>query len=206
MDAPRYGPYAQHPPKFIAGARGLDFINTVEWRTDPDARVERLSDYAELATWCAKAGLISAAEARRLIGAAHRQPQRARAVLRQAIDLRETCVALLRHPQEARPIRALDRRLQAVHCRPTLEIGPDGVLQSGLAPVGPALDRPLALIALELVSFLGSRRVEHVRLCANPRCGWMFIDTSRNHSRRWCEMATCGNRSKARAHYVRRFA
>ena len=193
-----HGSYARHPPRFIGGARGLDFINTVEWRTDRDARQERLVDYAELAIWCAKAGLIGAAEAKRLVAAARRKPHEARAVLRRAIALREACVDVLRQPS-ARHAAALDRALQAAHCRPTLSIT-DGLR---FAPLGAGLGRPFVLIALEIAALFAAQPSDRVRTCANPRCGWMFIDGSRNRARRWCEMAGCGNRAKAHAHYVR---
>lgn len=198
-----YPSYAQRPPKFIAGARGLDFVNTVEWRGDSADRAERLSAYGELATWCAKAGLISAAEARRLITSAARRPKEARRVLRDAIALREAAAALLQDPDDKRRANALDRRLRAVRCHPSLAIGPDGTLQAMLAPIEAGLERPFALIAIELVAFLGSQEIARVHSCANPRCGWMFVDASRNQTRRWCDMAGCGNRSKARAHYAR---
>jgi predicted RNA-binding Zn ribbon-like protein len=70
--------------------------------------------------------------------------------------------------------------------------------------VGAVVERLLGVVALEVVEFLTSGQIDRVRACANPRCGWMFVDTSRNRARRWCEMATCGNRAKARAHYARR--
>ena len=45
-----------------------------------------------------------------------------------------------------------------------------------------------------------------VRECAGYDCGWLFMDTTKNRSRRWCDMATCGNRAKGRRHYERRRA
>jgi predicted RNA-binding Zn ribbon-like protein len=193
-----HGSYARHPPKLIAGARGLDFVNTVEWRADPETRRERLVDYAELTIWCAKAGLIGAAEAKRLVMAARRKRREARAVLRRAIALREASVAVLRQPS-ARHAAALDRALQAAHCRPTLSIA-DGLR---FAPLAAGLDRPFVLVALEVAALFATQPLDRVHSCANPRCGWMFVDTSRNRARRWCEMAGCGNRAKAHAHYAR---
>jgi predicted RNA-binding Zn ribbon-like protein len=40
-----------------------------------------------------------------------------------------------------------------------------------------------------------------LKMCSNPECGWMFLDSTRNASRRWCEMAACGNRAKAKRFY-----
>jgi len=60
---------------------------------------------------------------------------------------------------------------------------------------------PVAWAASQL---LVSPELQHVNACANERCGWMFVDTSRKHNRKWCEMGVCGNRAKARRFYQRR--
>jgi predicted RNA-binding Zn ribbon-like protein len=52
--------------------------------------------------------------------------------------------------------------------------------------------------------FLTSDDVRHLRACASPKCGWVFLDTSRNRRRRWCAMQVCGNRAKVRRFYARR--
>ncbi len=48
---------------------------------------------------------------------------------------------------------------------------------------------------------LASGKLDRVRRCANPECGWLFLDDSRAGKRRWCSMSACGNRAKARRHY-----
>jgi predicted RNA-binding Zn ribbon-like protein len=60
---------------------------------------------------------------------------------------------------------------------------------------------PVAWAASQL---LVSPELQHVNACANDRCGWIFVDTSRTHNRKWCEMSVCGNRAKARRFYERR--
>jgi predicted RNA-binding Zn ribbon-like protein len=45
---------------------------------------------------------------------------------------------------------------------------------------------------------------ERIKTCGSATCGWLFLDLSRNRSRRWCDMKDCGNRAKARRHYARR--
>ncbi len=59
----------------------------------------------------------------------------------------------------------------------------------------------LAQQAADLLTSLDSARL---KICSNPRCGWFFLDTTRNASRRWCDMAACGNRAKARRHYSKK--
>ena len=64
----------------------------------------------------------------------------------------------------------------------------------------------LALLAPVLWSagdLLAGSRLDRVRRCANPECGWLFLDDSRAGKRRWCSMSSCGNRAKARRHYHR---
>jgi len=53
------------------------------------------------------------------------------------------------------------------------------------------------------VDLLTSDRLSAVRECAADDCAWLFLDESRNRSRRWCDMKVCGNRQKARLHYHR---
>ena len=66
-----------------------------------------------------------------------------------------------------------------------------------------ALDRMLWPIVWSAVELLKSDELAHVRECANDQCSWLFLDLSRNHSRRWCDMQSCGNLVKARRHYAR---
>ena len=69
------------------------------------------------------------------------------------------------------------------------------------------LDIDLALLHVELVetlAVLAGPRLPLVRQCNNERCLWLFVDDSKSGTRRWCSMASCGNRAKAHRHYARR--
>ena len=57
---------------------------------------------------------------------------------------------------------------------------------------------PLWVLAMSASDLLTSDAVDRVRECDNPECRWLFLDTSKNHTRRWCDMKLCGNRMKAR--------
>jgi predicted RNA-binding Zn ribbon-like protein len=50
---------------------------------------------------------------------------------------------------------------------------------------------------------LASIEITRVKQCPGPTCGWVFLDVTRNRSRRWCNSAECGNRSRVQAHYAR---
>ncbi|MBA2719012.1 MAG: CGNR zinc finger domain-containing protein [Chloroflexi bacterium] len=78
----------------------------------------------------------------------------------------------------------------------------DGV-RLGHSHVGDAVDDVLARIAEPIVREIGSGHDDRVRVCANDTCRWIFYDESRSGRRRWCDMATCGNRAKARRHRER---
>jgi predicted RNA-binding Zn ribbon-like protein len=65
------------------------------------------------------------------------------------------------------------------------------------------LHRLLWPIAESAAELLTSQEVSSIRLCEAPDCDWLFLDNSRNRSRRWCDMKICGNREKARRHYRR---
>ena len=68
----------------------------------------------------------------------------------------------------------------------------------------PALDRMLWPVARSAADLLTSEKRERVRACAGENCSWLFMDTSRNRSRQWCDMQSCGNRAKAKRYYQRR--
>jgi predicted RNA-binding Zn ribbon-like protein len=200
---PAQGSYRQSPPKLVAGARAVDFANTVEWRGDPEARGERLTGYDEFLVWAQAAGLIDAPTHKRLAAEASRRPAIARKVLREAIALREALAAVL--AGDGKPaLVTLNAVLAATRFSYRLEPAAEGSLRA--IPTGDvdALRAPLAQLAHEVVEFLASDRLSRVGHCADHRCGWFFVDTSRNRTRLWCAMADCGNNAKARAFYKRR--
>jgi len=69
---------------------------------------------------------------------------------------------------------------------------------------GPELEEPLWPVVWSAADLLTSGRPDPLRACANPDCGWLFIDRSRRRNRRWCDMNECGSRAKARRYYARK--
>jgi predicted RNA-binding Zn ribbon-like protein len=174
----------------------LDFINTlglsgVAWR-------EVLPTPAIAADWLAGHGIAHAEAAL----ASLERPggvERLRAV-RSA--LREIGEASVHHrPADPAAVTELNRTLRA---RSYLEIAPsdDGVVL-GHRHVGDALDDALATLIEPVVREIAAGRRERLRVCANDACRWVFFDDSRTGRRRWCDMATCGNRAKAARHRAR---
>jgi len=164
----------------------LDFVNTRYYRGQA-APTETLNGPADLAAWAkaAKPPIVREFEA--------------------ALALREMIYRLFNAHAEGKPaasrdLDALNQELAGAPARTTLKRGRDGYSWDLEAKSGTAL----ALLAPVLWSagdLLAGPRLDRVRRCANPECGWLFLDDSRAGKRRWCSMSACGNRAKARRHY-----
>jgi len=170
----------------------LEFANTRYWRGQ-ETPTETLNAPEDLAAWTtANEGLKLA------------KPP-ARREFERALEVRELIHRLFdAHAQEktpaARDVEALNEALSEAPARTTLkrERGSyawDVDMRSGTAL---ALLAPVLWTAGDL---LAGARLDRVRRCANPECGWLFLDDSRAGKRRWCSMQSCGNRAKARRHY-----
>jgi predicted RNA-binding Zn ribbon-like protein len=163
--------------------------------------------YEDLARWGRTAGCLTVAGARALRAWAEQRPREAARVLREAIRIREDLAALLQaaaHSRRlpARSLAALERAGRQAARERTLRPEPAGARWDWRAG-GPSPLRPALAAALDAERLLTSGDVRCVRQCGDAQCGWLFLDTSRNRSRRWCSMSSCGNRNKARRHYRR---
>lgn len=188
----------------VGGHPGLDLLNTVAWRLDPARTVDRIPDFASLARWSAAAGLITADHEADLLRRAAARPGPARDALSQVRKLRDAlhgvagAVADSREPP-AHDLRTVHRSL--AHAIARSEITSVVPLRWALQPRTPA-DLPW-IIALSAWRLLQFEDLTRLRRCHDAGCGWLFLDRSRNGSRRWCSSADCGNRARARRHYER---
>ena len=200
----------------VGGALCLDFANTVPtYLASEDSFVDHLSDYASLLAWCAQANLLDAATLARLRLAATRRPADAERVVREAHTLRLAiyeafAAAANAQPADERTLATLSRfhAAAAPHERLVHRANDNDdayfLQQDSDAP--DALDAMLWPIARSAIDLLLSGRHTRVRVCeaaAQESCTWLFVDESKNHSRRWCSMRDCGNRAKVRRHYQR---
>lgn len=190
-----------------SGVLCLDFANTLDWHLSENP-IEGLNTYHDLVRWGLAAGTLFQAQASALAQAGARDPQASAAVLAHALDLREAIyrifVAAARQ-QEIDPadLRVLNRHLRFAMVNAQLEEH-DNRFTWGWVEQETALDRMLWPVARSAADLLTSDQLDRVRQCEDDRgCGFLFIDTSRNRSRRWCSMESCGNRAKARRHYGR---
>lgn len=189
------------------GSLPLNFINTVSNRVHEPMN-EYLNSYEDWLNWSVYAGALTDETAVRLRREAAEHPQAARAAHRRALALRDHLHAIFSRvangdvPDEA-DLDALNAALaEAVAYR---AIAPEGrgFVWRWAAPLD-ALDQALWIVTCAAADLLTSPLVSRVRECPAPEgCGWLFLDTSKNRSRRWCSMETCGNQAKARRHYRR---
>jgi len=189
-----------------AGRLCLDFANTLSNRLGDEAH-EWLDSYDNLVAWGRLVGVLSDEVGRTLLQEAAAQPQEAERVRWQAIELRETIYRLFSATASGRSPAATD--LEALNAAltltlPHLRIVPDeDAFTWDWSGQGDALDSLLWPVARSAGDLLTSDQLQRVGECGGEDCGWLFLDMSRNHSRRWCDMGDCGNRAKARRHYRR---
>lgn len=179
----------------------VDFTNTRYWRGS-ETPTETLATVDDLLTWCREqagvpAVLTEACRARHRGGDA--------ALLDDALALREALYRLYlanadRHEPRQDDLATLGACLAQAAPRVALTRVDDGYAWR-IGPECATLGGLLGPVLWSAIDLLGGARLAKVKRCANDQCQWLFIDDSKNGSRRWCSMSSCGNRAKARRHY-----
>jgi predicted RNA-binding Zn ribbon-like protein len=188
--------------KLLGGRLSLDFANTADWHA---------SDHpVEFLTWSQHVGILTAHQAQRLLKKAARRPEDANAVLERAIALREAIYQIFSaisrgHPPQAADLATFNAELSGALAQSRIVSTAEGFAWDWAAAED-ALDQMLWPVVHDAAGLLTSEELDRVGQCADDRCGWLFLDTSRNRSRRWCSMEDCGNRAKARRYYERKRA
>jgi len=188
------------------GALCLDFVNTVGDR--PHRAQEHLGGFADLLRWAEEAQVVEQDRRRRLEREASRRPRQARSAFRHAVDLREalyrifSALAAGGRPEDE-DLDELNRALTSALRNLRVEQEGDRFSWAWFEPQ-PRLDSLLWPVARSAAELLTSPEAALVRECASDTCSWLFVDRSRTHRRRWCDMKVCGNRAKARRHYERK--
>lgn len=188
------------PFQLVAGHPALDFVNTLDWRFRDSGAEELLTSYPELLRFSVESALLNANQARRLRRAANEQT--GAQALRSGVELREIAAQIFyaltdRTTPPVASVVKLDQLLHTAQSNHRLRW-----TQARMEMVWPNsesdLNLPAWLLTLSASSLLTGDAIQSLRVCANPECRWLFLDTSRNHTRRWCEMKICGNRMKVR--------
>jgi predicted RNA-binding Zn ribbon-like protein len=194
--------------EFAGGAVCVDFVNTVSNRSG-DSPEELLVDYGTLVSWAGQAGILSRDEQGDLRAAGRADPGGAAAALGEARSLREEIAAAFAAAPAAggapRARSQLAKRAGRYLSRAEVRPKADGAFEPRFPVTGPVagLDGLLGPIAWSALELLLHGEPSRVKVCGDESCGWLFVDESRNRSRKWCSMDSCGNRAKAQRHYAR---
>ena len=192
--------------EFIAGALCLDFANTIHDSRAED-KEEELRAVSDLLQWAKEAGLLSEADHDRLTAHYHHNPREAAAALAKGTAIRDLLLSIFAGIANGRRVSA--QRLSELNS--TLARAP-GLLrvqkssdriEAEWTSAAEGLPEVFFAVLASAAELLASDRLGRIRECASADCTWLFVDESRNRSRRWCDMSVCGNRMKARRHYQR---
>jgi predicted RNA-binding Zn ribbon-like protein len=186
--------------RLIGGEVCLDFTNTLNGH----ARLphhEYLQDYRDLVLWGRHAGVLNSKEMELLLREARIHSAEAEEVYQCGLEMRETIFRLFSSKAKGKRAEAGD--LKNLNAKWIKEMGHAQLIRSaGGYNIGwddePCLERPLRTVTESAIRLLTSPQMNQVRQCDGEGCDWLFIDTSRNHLRKWCSMDECGNRAKMR--------
>jgi predicted RNA-binding Zn ribbon-like protein len=184
----------------------LEYANTLSWRGSA-APTERLRDLADVLGWIELSAGVPALALREIRTWAREHSAKAAKLFDQALTKREAIYRIFSTLADGEPVREQDfaalndalaeaptrRQLVRSEAKYAWHIG-------DLRPTVAHLLAPVLWSAGDLMLNLAQGRI---RRCANDECLWLFLDRSKAGTRRWCDMASCGNRAKARRHYGR---
>jgi predicted RNA-binding Zn ribbon-like protein len=193
--------------RIIGGNLALDFANTAEGTSEGEIEQEHLLGYGELVFWGYRVGYLSGEDGERLLRKARERPADADAVFARALGFRGHLYGLFRAVAggDSPPAESVEvlRRFES-----------EAISRAALAPTGGgfvwqwALGEDLAgvlwPVAHSATELLISGPLGRVKGCAG--CNWLFVDESKNRSRRWCAMEDCGTNAKMRRYVARRAA
>lgn len=185
----------------VAGPLCLNFTNTASGR-GAETHQDHLKTYRDLLAWSLHAGSVTAERAAGLADLARRRQSAARNVLNRAIELREALHAIgtaiaVHEPPPPVAVAELERAMLRAAQAGRLEW--DGARFTWGLIHGPnQLEMPLWPIIRSAGEVLLGAPLDRLKTCAGIHCGWLFLDSTRNGRRRWCEMEVCGSRAKMR--------
>lgn len=190
--------------KLVGGRLCLDFVNTVSCRNSDYPR-DALGTYEHLASWSQHARILTKSEAKDLVAEASAHPVEARRVVERAVATREAlyrifCAIIHKRRPEAMSVNVLNREMTVAMAH--LHLKPGASASSWTyAFEDHDIDRMLWFVVDSAGELLTSDKLDRLCECPGENCGWLFLDLSRNRSRKWCSMKDCGNIVKARRYY-----
>jgi predicted RNA-binding Zn ribbon-like protein len=195
------------PFQLVAGHVALDLVNTLDDRFSEAGSLELLGSYEDLLRFAIQSELLTERQVKKLKSAEATKAERGM-VLIQVRELREALAEVAYAQFEGREISAAGLALLEERFKQAAQHRVLSAEQSQIAwgwrGLGRQVAAPLWLLAQASADLLLSNQVAQLRSCASDTCRWLFLDTSKNHTRRWCDMKVCGNRMKARKFHARR--
>ncbi|HEX9692359.1 MAG TPA: CGNR zinc finger domain-containing protein [Gemmatimonadales bacterium] len=196
-------PHSTHKPfRWIGGHLALDFNNTVDWSGLTATEGELLTDVRRLVDWGNEADVLAPRDGRHLRSRVEGDPNAEQRVLDRTRAFRDSVHAIF-YPlaqgeaAAAEHLQQLNALLASLPAQ-VEPVGSGGTYEWTSRGETDAHATLLWSVAWAAAQLLTSAELPLVKTCANERCGWLFVDRSRKHNRRWCEMSVCGNRAKAR--------
>lgn len=199
----------RQPPRFdlTAGAVCLDFVNTLDDRYSSEPK-ELLKTYLDFARFGEDTGILTPTQVDRLFELSYTAREAAQRALEAAIQMREAMYGVFwalvqKKPVPPAALLILNQYVQMAAQHSSL-FPSNGKFEWRFDAVPNDLETPLWPIARSAAELLASEEVAYVRACASKTCEWLFLDTSKSHRRRWCDMTKCGNRAKVKRFYRRK--
>jgi len=186
----------------------LDFANTCYGRGSTPT--ESLHGFSDLLLWCAEKVPLAKSVADELGSWSDGNAESGAQVFNRAIEIRESIYRIFGGFASEREtpladIENLNRAIAAAPLRSLIQRAEDGFAWS-VPKEGGSHESLLAPVLWSAGDLLTGKYLHRVRLCANHKCLWLFLDDSLSGRRRWCSMSACGNRAKTQRHYLRRKA
>jgi len=195
-------PTIERSPFVFVGERlWLDFVNCEQGLR----RFDALRDFESLVRWLEAASVLDAERAGGIRRRAQQQPAGAAAALVDSRRVRSALRSLAERGPASERIRSdglaeINRVLGRSAGTRRVEVRGDGTYIRSFVPVGDAFAGLVIPIVESAADALILGELSRVRRCADGRCQRVFFDNTKNGRRRWCDMATCGNRAKAARH------
>lgn len=203
------GEKCEETPLLGEGKLCLDFVNTVDWRNSKTRKKEMLHDFSALISWSKQNGILEDKTAQILFKKALKQPNKAKQVYEKTIELRELLYRIFSSmvttdQAPSHDLSIFNKYLADSMGKSCCLIPSANGFAWSFCSETDSMDLFLDPIIKSAADLLVSPHLKRVKQCADDACGWLFMDKSRNSSRRWCSMKDCGNRAKAHRHYLRK--
>lgn len=188
------------------GCPVFDFTNTISNRNDPDY-FDYLTKYDDFVDWINKIKLLPKGKMDAIATFSKSHTRKSADTLRQIIEVREVVFKLfssLAQQQKAdrETVDAFNGFFSEALSNMRVEVGRKEVATSFIVSEKTILKEPLYILVKNAFDILSTQSFDRIKEC--PTCRWLFLDTTKNGKRRWCNMQVCGSNDKARRYYQRK--